>query len=294
MTEEELNILDAQVACSELNYCTMKEAITKSILRYEDLLKAKTPGVMTGFSRFDNITGGLKKSHMVVVSGSTNSGKSTFTKNLVNNVLADNIGVAYFSLEEETEEIIDSLICMNSLIYRNKFNTGRFSQHDVNKIMATSVDLSKRPLYVFDDPNMSMDDIRNSCLLLGAQNPIGLIVIDYIQLVNTGSFRDNREQQVAHISRSIKALAKECQVPIIALSQLNEGGEVRESRAIAHDANVVIKLSGNPPDITAKVTKGRSIPKGEYYFKFENDIALMKEVGCDEKLERMLESLANK
>lgn len=290
MTEQELQILEAQASCAGLPYKTAHEAAKSALDRYMDLEANRRTGLRTGNNRFDSITGGLKPSNLVVIGGETGTGKTTFALNIVRYVVAQHKGVLLFSLEMDSDEIMDSLYAMTGRIDRNRFNHARFGNDDMKKLTSVMERLKPAPLFIFDEPNMTMEMIRKASLLMTAQNPIELIVVDYLQLVNTDSYRDNREQQVASISRGLKGLAKECRCPIMALSQLNEDGKVRESRGIAHDANIVMLLSGIAPDITLSVVKGRSIPKGEYHFNFETDYAQFTETGCDQNLSRRLPS----
>lgn len=248
----------------------MRRLVGDAVTRYTFLQKNQdAPNLMTGFKTFDTETGGLKKGNFIVVSAQTNVGKSSFTLNIVNSVVVRGEGVALFTLEMTEEEITDLLFSMNGNINRNVFNTGRFSDSDTNMIMAKSAEIAKMKLWVFDDPYHSAARIRESCVSLCAQQDIRLVVVDYAQLVDTTGDRDSREQQVAGISRALKALAKECNVPVIAVSQLNDEGKLRESRAIGHDAHTVIALAeGEEGNMIARVVKGRNIAKKSYLFHF--------------------------
>lgn len=288
MTDREIQLLEAQVNCGGLQFKTAREAARSALDRYMELEASKNTGLKIGNVRFDSVTGGLKPSNLVIVGGETNSGKTTFTMNMVNHVVRRGHGVILFSLEMDSDEVMDLLYAMGAEIDRNKFNHANFGPEDGPKLQQAMMELQGVPLYIFDEPNMSLETIRSSVLLLTAQYQIDLIVVDYLQLVNTSGYKDNREQQVASISRGMKALAKETKLPVIALSQLNEEGKVRESRGIAHDANIVMLLSGKAPNITLDVVKGRSIPKGQYSFKFESDYAKFTETGCDEFIARRL------
>jgi KaiC/GvpD/RAD55 family RecA-like ATPase len=248
----------------------MRRLVVDAIQRYEFLFKNQdAPNLMTGFKTFDAETGGLKKGNFIVVSAQTNVGKSSFTLNIVNAVVRRGEGVALFTLEMTEEEITDLLFSMNAGINRNVFNTGKFSELDQNLIRDRSPEIAKLPLWVFDDPYHTCADIRSESVALCAQQDIRLIVVDYAQLVDTTGDRETREQQVAGISRALKALAKECNVPVIAVSQLNEEGKLRESRAIGHDAHTVIALEeGEESHMIARVVKGRNIAKKAYLFFF--------------------------
>lgn len=294
MTNEEIEVLDAQISCAKLSYKTAKDGVTMAADRYDNLLKTKKTGLMTGWKNFDMLTGGFKKSNYIVLTGESGLGKTTFSINLARNVLKNGEGVVLFALEMDVDEVMDLIICGESRVFRSKFNTAGFNQFDIANISRASTHVSSWPLFIFDNSSMTMEEIRNACMLLRTQENIGLVIIDYLQLVSLDGYKDNREQQVAQMSRKCKALAKEMKTPVVALAQTNEKGEVRESKAIRHDANVVIDLKGAAPEITATINKGRSIPKGDYYFKFEEEFGTFTETGCCEKLQRALANLVRK
>jgi len=288
ITDAELDALEVRVAPAKFSFVPMKQAVDDALAVYEALYVDKgKSGLRTGFERFDWITGGLKKGWLTVVAGETNSGKTSFVLNMILNVLNAGLGVALFSFEMSHQEIMDIIFSRECEVSRNKFNNGFFSRKDIDN-MTESVRIAKMPLYCFDDPMMSATDVSEAVKRLQNDHELSLVVIDYIQLANVENYRDSREQQVAYVSRMSKAMAKTAKVPVIAVSQLNEDGRVRESRAIAHDANCIISLSGENPKIEAAVVKGRSIPKGSYFFHFEAETCRFSETGCDQKLQALL------
>lgn len=250
-----------------------KESVMRGVDRYRDLHANRGKlGVPTGIEEFDKITGGLKDKSMIVIGAETGGGKTTLAVNILNHACwHHNLGVALFTLEMDRDEILDLLVSLNLSVDRNVFNHGNFSDSDFNKINAGAEKLAKLPLWVFDDPVMTVEQIKARTLQLKAEGLISLVVVDYLQIVaGSGEFRDNREQQVSQIARGLRALAKEAKVPLIALSQLNDEGKIRESRSIAHEAHIVLAIeTADTGDLIAKVQKGRSIPKGDYFLKFE-------------------------
>lgn len=244
----------------------LRQQVLDSVSRYEHTFenRGKT-GVPTGIPSFDRKTGGLKKGNFVIIAAETNVGKTTLALNMMNHAMSHGIRTALFSFEMDSGEVIDQLFSMNYNIDRNVFNTGDFTERDLMTLTGKVGEMSKKPLHLFDDPGLGLEQMEEECLKI---QDLGLIVVDYIQLVNVIGFRDNREQQVASISKFLKRLAKKCGVPVIALSQLNDEGRMRESRAIAHDANIVIILEEGDGGLVAKVTKGRGIPKGDYLLNF--------------------------
>lgn len=278
LTEAGIAVFEAQISESVIPEQPLSDAVTEAVERYKDIhLNRHKTGVMTGYQEFDRITGGLKNGNLVVVAAETNVGKSGFALNIINHVvMKSRLNAALFSLEMDTAEIVDLLFSMNYLIDRNHFNTGAFTQIELDMIAAHKQDISNLPLRVFDDPNMTTDQIRQTCLKLKTEFDLRLVVVDYLQLVAPANMlRENREQQIAAISRALKALGKECKLPVIALSQLNEEGKIRESRAVAHDAHIVIILEPEGDDLLMRVVKGRSIPKDEYQVGFKGKYCQM-------------------
>lgn len=286
ITELEIERLMIRVQPPKYVAKSMPDAIEDSLDLYQDIYRNKIKsGLRTGFPRFDGITGGLKRGWLTVIAGATNVGKSSFVLNIINHVLAGGSRVALFSFEMDYLEINDVLFAQVGGVDRNKFNHGYFAAADFGLISSAALKMKQYRLDVYDDPQIRLADLTQICL---AMDGLALVVLDYLQMIAVDGYRDNREQQVASLSRGAKALAKTLKCPVIALSQLNEEGKVRESRAIGHDANCVIVLEEDDGQIEAKVVKGRSIPKGSFYFDFQPEICRFTETGCDEKLQRLV------
>lgn len=273
LTPEALDELTLRLAAPLVSELPFRNIIQSAVLRYQELQINKGKlGVPTGIVEFDKLTGGLKNGQMIVIAAQTGGGKTTLSTNIINTAAwHHDIGVALFTLEMDRDEICDLLVAINCGVDRNAFNNGNFTDHALGQIGANAERFGRLPLWIADDPVMTVEQIRARVLQLKAENRIGLVVVDYLQFVSGGeSYRDNREQQVAAISRALRSLAKEAKLPVIALSQLNDEGKIRESRVIAHDAHVVFLVEeAESGDLIAKVVKGRSIPKGEYFLKFE-------------------------
>lgn len=279
LSDSALAVFEAQISESVITDTPMQEAVSEAVDRYRDIhANRHKAGLLTGLAHFDQITGGLKNGNLIVVAAETNVGKSGFALNVLNHVvMKSRLSAALFSLEMDRGEIIDLLFAINYGIDRNHFNTGAFTSSELETISTHQRDLSTLPLRIFDDPNMSSEQIRQTCLKLKSESDLRLVIVDYLQLVAPSSLqRESREQQIAAISRALKAIAKECKVPVIGLSQLNEEGKIRESRAVAHDAHIVIILEpAMGEDLSMRVTKGRSIPKGEYELQFQGRFCRM-------------------
>jgi replicative DNA helicase len=226
--------------------------------------------VVTGIEQFDTDTGGLKPGNFIVIAGETSGGKSSLLLNWVNAALLAGVGVALFSLEMDREEICDFLVALNCEVNRNSFNTGQFDPIDIPKIANGIGKLQHLPLWIFDEAIQTAESIDVAVTQLCAENKIGLVGVDYIQLVAPFNPQDNREQQVAGISQDLRATAKKNKVPMMVLSQLNEDGKLRESRVIAHNANIMIMIDKLEEKAGAKmrVVKGRRIQKKNYGLKF--------------------------
>lgn len=263
--------LEASLLAPRVSERPFKALFDRAVIRYEDLEANRGKlGVPTGITGFDEVSGGLKGGQMIVIAAETNGGKSTFALNIINHAAKNGHGVALFTMEMDRDEVFDNLLSMNARINRNVFNTGCFTEGDMRSIQNMIAPVSALPIWINDDAVLTVAQIRARCLQLVSSQGIKLVVVDYIQFVTAdASFKDNREQQIANISRGLRSLAKELKVPVIALSQLNDDGKIRESRVIAHDAHVVILIEPQDGALLAKVVKGRSIPKGDYLMRFE-------------------------
>lgn len=289
ITDEEIEQVAVRLTLPKFRAPSMGEAIQEAVDRYEEISQSRNTGVKTGFPMFDSLTGGLKPGWLAIIAGETNTGKTSFVLNMVMNALEAGVGVALFSFEMDMQEIIDIMFSRQAEVSRNKFNNAHFSNRDFIEMSGAIPNMQRWPLYCFDDPMMTIADVHEAAKRTHADTPLGLVVVDYLQLANSESFRDSREQQVAHVSRMSKALAKILKVPLIGVSQLNEDGKVRESRGIAHDANCIIKLVENEDGtIDAKIIKGRSIPKGTFKFSFEREFCRFSEIDCDETLRKLI------
>jgi len=179
------------------------------------------------------------------------------------------------------EDITDMMFSLNCRINRNVFNTGEFTDDDMKKIVVGCSWMKNLPLWVDDEPAITMAVMRRKVLALKSEDKIGLVVVDYAQLALTDDRPDNREQQVAAIALGIRLLSREANLPIILLSQLNDDGRVRESRKLAHEATNVFKMerkSLDDPNITLFIDKGRKIPATPIKLYLKAEYCLITEV----------------
>ena len=211
-------------------------------------------GVPTGFYEFDELTQGLHGGQMIVVAARPAVGKSTLALDFARSAaIKHNMTTVFFSLEMGKNEIAMRLLSAEATIALQDLRKGTIRDEQWSKIAATVGRLNEAPFYIDDSPNMSMMEIRAKCRRLKQKHDLKLVVLDYLQLMSSGKRVESRQQEVAEFSRALKLLAKELEVPVIALSQLNRGSEqrtdkkpqvsdLRESGSIEQDADMVILL----------------------------------------------------
>jgi replicative DNA helicase len=225
------------------------EIIQQSI----NILKlGKKSGVPTGLTLVDNLTNGWQKSDLVILAGRPGMGKSTVAVCMcIHPSVIQKIPVAIFSLEMSNEQIVSRMQSYFSAVNVSKIVKKQLTEQEIVEIEKTCKDLKTAPIFIDDTPNISLLELKGKCRKLVKENNVQLIVIDYLQLMRSGLNINNREQEIAEISRGLKALAKELKIPVIALSQLSRGVEsradkkpmlqdLRESGQIEQDADMVI------------------------------------------------------
>lgn len=235
---------------------SIKEILVGTFAELEKLYNQKgiVTGVETGFSGLDAITAGLHGSDLIILAARPAMGKSALAINIATHAALNNVPVVIFNLEMSKEQVVNRILCSEAMVDSNKIRTGKIDDNEWIKLANTSGRLADAPIYVDDTPGISIMEIRARCRKLKLEKNIGMVVIDYLQLVQ-GSAKKNssREQEISEISRSLKILAKELDVPVIALSQLSRGAEkrddkrpmladLRESGAIEQDADIVMFL----------------------------------------------------
>jgi len=211
-------------------------------------------GVATGFTKLDELTAGLQKSDLVILAGRPGMGKTAFALNIAKNAAVDsNIPVAIFSLEMSKEQLSLRMLSSEARIDSSRLRRGFISQDDWIKITDSAGVLSQAPIFIDDSPNITALEIRAKSRRLKMEKNIGLIIIDYLQLMKSRIAAERRDLEISEISRSLKALAKELDIPVVALSQLNRKleersdkrpqlADLRESGALEQDADVVAFL----------------------------------------------------
>jgi replicative DNA helicase len=245
------------------NYETIDSVLVKTIQRIEDLRHKNEDisGVPSGFSSLDRVTYGFQSTDLIILAARPSVGKTAFALNLARNAAlhpTKPTPVAFFSLEMSAGQLVQRILSAESEIWLEKISRGKMEEHEMKQLYERGIQkLSQAPLFIDDTPALNIFELRAKARRLKNANNIGMIIIDYLQLMSgTGENRNsNREQEISNISRSLKGLAKELQIPIIALSQLSrevekrkEGNkmpqlsDLRESGAIEQDADMVMFL----------------------------------------------------
>ncbi|MDH4229489.1 MAG: replicative DNA helicase [Nitrospirota bacterium] len=236
------------------SFVPVKEVLKDSFAMIEKLYERQemVTGVPTGFRDMDEMTAGFQPSDLVVVAGRPSMGKTALAMTIAQRAGIDHgQTVAVFSLEMGKEQLLTRMLCSEARVDSSKLRTGRFAKTDWPKLTTAAGRLTEAPIYIDDTAAISVLEMRSRARRLKAEKGLGLVIVDYLQLMRGRAGSDSREQEISDISRSLKALAKELKVPVIALSQLSRAVEsrqdkrpmlsdLRESGAIEQDADVVM------------------------------------------------------
>ncbi len=286
-------------------FSPLDSLLAEAFDRIDELHKqsGKLRGLPTGFVGLDNLLAGLQKSDLIILAARPSVGKTAFALDIARNTaIKSKEGVGIFSLEMSKEQVVDRMLCSESGVSLWKMRTGNLSDKDSNndfgKIGDSMGKLAEAPIYIDDSPTSSVMEIRAKARRLQMEKGLGLIIIDYLQLMDGGNrYRDNRVQEVAEISRGLKAIARELNVPVLALAQLSRAVEqttpaiprlshLRDSGSIEQDADVVMFLYRKAADrgyrmedlteddkVRAEiyVAKHRNGPTGQVTLRFEQE-----------------------
>jgi replicative DNA helicase len=280
----------------------INEPLVESFNRMEEARArgSQITGVETGFTKLDYITAGLQRSNLIVVGGRTSMGKTTFALNVaMHAALNSGTGVLIFSLEMSKIELSERMLCTHAKIDSGDYRTGRVSDERFVDIVSSTGVLSNAPIYVDDTGDITMLEMRSKARQLISREEIGLIIVDYIQLMHIPGFREGRVQEVSRIARELKVMAMELEIPLIAVSQLRRPPpttskekkpsleDLRESGAIEQNADLVVLIyrpeMDDPRDLELRgiaeinLAKHRNGETGQFklawiggYTKFEN------------------------
>ncbi len=263
-TEDAFDLLDeAEQAIFKIsewrlkrNYVSMDKAVHDTLEMLESIhgKHGGVTGVPTGFRDLDTLTGGWQNSDLIIVAGRPSSGKTAFALSLASNAAMHKIKstpVGIFSLEMSTQQLIMRLLCAEARVDAHAVRTGRLPEDDWKRLSIGAGRLAKANIFVDDSASLGILELRAKARRLKAEHNIGLVIVDYLQLMQGPKSAENREKEISAISRSLKALAKELNIPVVALSQLSRAVEgrtdkrpilsdLRESGAIEQDADVVM------------------------------------------------------
>ncbi len=303
--EAEQAIFEIARSKSNQSFTPIKAIIPRAFESVEQLSQRKEliTGVPTGFPELDRMTAGLQPSDLIILAGRPSMGKTAFAMNIAQNAaLADNIGVAVFSLEMSKEQLAMRLLCSVGRVDSQRVRTGRLQDDDWPKLTRAVGMLEESPMFIDDTAAISVLEMRAKVRRLAAQHKLGLIIVDYLQLMRGRNTSENRTQEISEISRSLKAMAKELKVPVIALSQLNRSlesrtdkrpmmSDLRESGAIEQDADVICfiyrdevynKAEDNPQKGISEIIIGkqRNGPTGTVRLTFVKEFTMFENLSA--------------
>ena len=255
LDDAERAIFDISEQRINASFVWVGDLMTDTIKRLAELSQRRgmVTGVATGYHDLDQLTAGFQPSDLLIVAGRPGMGKTAFALNVAVNAAFQGIGVAIFSLEMAKEQLVLRMLCSEARVDHSRLRTGYLNDEESGSLVSATTRLAKAPIYIDDTAALTVLEVRAKTrrLLRDRTRNIGLVVIDYLQLMRGYRDSPNREQEISEISRSLKALAKELNVPVVALSQLNrrveERGDkrpvmadLRESGAIEQDADVIM------------------------------------------------------
>jgi replicative DNA helicase len=256
LDRSEQTILEISRKQRRKGFIPIRDILQQSFKSIEEAFGKKelVTGIPTSFKDFDRITCGLQRSDLIIVAGRPSMGKTAFALNIARNVaVMTRAPVAIFSLEMSKEQLVFRMLSSEAEIEATKLRSGQFGRSDWPKLTQAADILSQAPIFIDDSPVISVMEMRGKARQMKSEQDIGLIIVDYLQLMEGSGRAESRVQEISEISRSLKQLAKELDLPLIALSQLNRAVEnrtdkrpmladLRESGAIEQDADVIAFL----------------------------------------------------
>ena len=296
----ERDILSVSEGRNKAGFIPIRDVLHDAYESLEERSKnnGEVTGIATGYIGLDRMTSGLHADELIILAARPSVGKTAFVLNIAKNVAVNlNETVAIFSLEMGAESLVERIICSHASINAGHLKTGKLTDEEYTQYFVATGVLAEAPIYIDDTPGIRVSEIRAKCRRLKQErNNLGLVVIDYLQLIE-GNGKESRQQEVSEISRNLKKLAKELKVPVIALSQLSRGVEqrqdkrpimsdIRESGSIEQDADIVAFLyrddyyrqepdeNGHVPEVEPNSTieviieKNRSGPRGTVELNF--------------------------
>jgi replicative DNA helicase len=234
-------------------FMPIKAVLAETFRLIESYAKGDVVGVPTGFRDFDAMTAGFQKTDLIILAGRPAMGKTALALSMVGNAaIMHGKSMAFFSLEMGREQLAQRILCREAKVSMHLLRTGKLPQRDYPKLSLAVGPISESRIWIDDNPNLNILELRAKCRRLKAQQGLDMVMVDYLQLMSGAGKVENRQQEISQISRGLKALAKELEIPVLALSQLNRGVEtrggdgepkladLRESGAIEQDADIVM------------------------------------------------------
>ncbi|MGG0239595.1 replicative DNA helicase [Bacillus rhizoplanae] len=304
LNEAEKKILEVSQRTNTKGFQNIKDVLVTAYDKIELLhnQKGEITGIPTGFTELDRMTAGFQRNDLIIVAARPSVGKTAFSLNIAQNVATKtDENVAIFSLEMGSDQLVMRMLCAEGNIDAQRLRTGSLTSEDWAKLTMAMGSLSNAGIFIDDTPGIRVSEIRAKCRRLKQEHGLGMILIDYLQLIQgSGKSGENRQQEVSEISRTLKGLARELEVPVIALSQLSRGVEsrqdkrpmmsdIRESGSIEQDADIVAFLyredyydreTENKNTIEIIIAKQRNGPVGSV------ELAFVKEFNKFVNLER--------
>ncbi len=295
LSEAEKKVMEVSNRKNAGDFKHIKDVLVNTYDNIEQLQNRKgdVTGIPTGFKDLDHMTAGFQRNDLIIVAARPSVGKTAFALNIAQNVaIRAGENVAIFSLEMGAEQLVMRLLCAEGNIDAQALRTGALSTEDWGKLTMAMGSLSNSGIFIDDTPGVRVSELRAKCRRLAQEHGLGMILIDYLQLIQgSGKPGENRQQEVSEISRSLKALARELKVPVIALSQLSRGVEqrqdkrpmmsdIRESGSIEQDADIVAflyrddyydKETENKNMIEIIIAKQRNGPTGTVTLAFKKE-----------------------
>ena len=235
-------------------YQNIKDLLVSALDRVDEIYRKKTPitGIATGFDDFDERTAGLQNSDLVIIAGRPSMGKTAFAINVAEHaVIKQELSVVVFSMEMPGEQLAMRMMSSLGRVDQHKVRTGKLDDQDWPRLTSAVTLLKDKNLFIDDTPALTPVELRSRCRRIAREHKLDMIIIDYLQLMQIPGTSENRATEISEISRSLKAMAKELKVPVVALSQLNRSleqrpnkrpvmSDLRESGAIEQDADVIV------------------------------------------------------
>ncbi len=297
LDEAEQRLFKVSQKSVQHNFVSLERSLSTAFERIDRIHKGDGAlrGTSTGFIDIDNMTAGLQKSNLIILAARPSFGKTSFALDIARNASKE-VPVGIFSLEMSQEEIVDRLISAEGEVSLWKMRTGKCTGPDFEKIAGALDSLSQAKLFIEDASTPTIMQMRTMARRLQAEHGLGLLVVDYLQLINPGKSSDNPVQQITEISRGLKSLARELNIPVLALSQLSRAVEnrpdqrprlsdLRDSGSIEQDADLVFfihredkfKKDSDKPNIAEiLIAKHRNGPTGQVDLFFDGDYASFK------------------